>query len=47
MAEAYFRALNIAEAAFGPEHPVTATIVDNLAVLYHSQGFLTKASLCI
>ena len=34
----YIRALDITEKALGPEHPSTATFLNNLAGLYHSQG---------
>jgi tetratricopeptide (TPR) repeat protein len=32
------RALTIREQALGPEHPATATSLNNLAALYHAQG---------
>jgi tetratricopeptide (TPR) repeat protein len=34
----YRRALDITEKALGPEHPATATSLNNLAALYDSQG---------
>ena len=39
----YQRALAIDEKALGPEHPDTATSLNNLAVLYDAQGHYAKA----
>ena len=39
----YQRALAISEKALGPEHPDTATSLNNLAVLYNNQGLYAKA----
>lgn len=40
---AYLRALEVAEAALGPEHSDTASILGNLAELYSRQNALLKA----
>ena len=40
----YQRALAIREKALGPDHPNTATSLDNLASLYHSQGRYSRPS---
>ncbi len=32
------KALELGEQEFGPEHPTTATLLNNLAALYHAQG---------
>lgn len=37
------RSLAIGETALGPEHPDVATILDNLAELYHAQGRYAEA----
>ena len=44
----YRRALAIHEKALGPEHPATATSLNNLAVLYRGDGRLRqgRAALC-
>lgn len=39
----YQRALTIREQVLGPEHPDTATSLNNLAVLYHHQGRYAQA----
>jgi tetratricopeptide (TPR) repeat protein len=39
----YRRALSIREKVLGPEHPDTATILDNLAELYRQQGRYAEA----
>ena len=39
----YLRALAITEKALGPDHPDTATSLNNLALLYGSQGAYAKA----
>ena len=39
----YQRALAISEKALGPEHPDTATALNNLAGLYHATGAYAKA----
>jgi tetratricopeptide (TPR) repeat protein len=40
------RALKIAEAAYGPEHPNVATAVNNLGGVLHDQGELAGARAC-
>jgi len=40
------RALKIAEAAYGPEHPNVATAVNNLGAVLHDQGDLAGAQGC-
>jgi len=37
------RAVKLAEATYGPDHPSTATSLDNLAVLYDTQGRYAEA----
>ena len=32
------QALKLSEQEFGPDHPITADLLDNLAGLYHDQG---------
>jgi hypothetical protein len=39
----YERALKGYEAALGPEHPTTLSIVNNLGILYQNQGKLGEA----
>ena len=39
----YLRALQISEQQLGPEHPDTATSLNNLAGLYESQGKFPEA----
>ena len=39
----YKRALAISEKALGPDHPSTATSLNNLALLYNSQGLYSQA----
>ena len=39
----YHRALEIWERVLGPDHPNTASSLNNLAALYDSQGKLTEA----
>ncbi len=39
----YREALDFGEREFGPDHPTTATLLDNLAVLYHSRGRYEEA----
>jgi tetratricopeptide (TPR) repeat protein len=39
----YQRSLAIREKALGPEHPSTATSLNNLALLYDSMGDYAKA----
>ncbi len=34
----YLKALRMGEREFGPEHPTTATLLNNLALLYYAQG---------
>jgi len=36
-------ALKVAESTFGPDHPNVATSLNNLAILYHSQGKYAEA----
>jgi tetratricopeptide (TPR) repeat protein len=37
------KALELGEQEFGPDHPTTAVLIDNLAGLYHDQGRYAKA----
>src|SRR4029450_2340250 len=39
----YERALAICEQVLGPEHPDTATSLNNLGLLFHAQGDLVRA----
>ena len=39
----HLRALAIKEKALGPDHPTTATSLNNLALLYVNQGAYAKA----
>ncbi|MBP1468015.1 tetratricopeptide repeat protein, partial [Candidatus Chloroploca sp. M-50] len=39
----YARALDISERVLGPEHPATATSLNNLAINYYDQGDLATA----
>ena len=41
----YKRALAISEKALGPEHPIVGTRLNNLAVLYQTQGRYAEAEL--
>jgi tetratricopeptide (TPR) repeat protein len=41
--EWYCKALAIHEKAFGKEHPDTAKVYDNIAIVYGKQGDYTKA----
>ncbi len=39
----YREALELGERELGPDHPTTATLLDNLGVLYHSRGRYAEA----
>jgi hypothetical protein len=38
------RSASLAEAALGPDHPLVASSLHNLAAIYHAQGHYAKAA---